>query len=277
MPDDAERSDSHATSAWTVDTLHSQLSSLLEERSAHWEAEFKHFSELQAAADRRYEQRFAAQQEAMGQAMATIEQRLECIPAVVVLEERVSGLIDKVSHMETRLVERVGIAFDGHAALHAAHDTAHNQEHDQNQQAINRAEVTMRETAALHAVAHEREHQLAKEAVDKAHNADAVRFESLNEAKARSQDERATFATRDQLDDKVSAVTARLDVLDRGAAGQADAKALLQTNASRIEAMEKELATMRGRDKGIGLVWGVGGAVVGMALAAIGLAVRLIG
>lgn len=200
----------------------------------------------------------------------TLDERVAALEtAAAVLAKKLEALEARGAGMETRLLERVSLAFDGHAALHKARDTAHQAEHSHNQTAIARAEQTMLETARIHAESHAREHQLAKEAVDKAAEAYSVRFESLNEARSRSQDERASFATRDQLDDKTSSINARVDVLDKQIGTLIERVSSGAGNLSRIEALEKELVGLRGRDRGVGLVWGVAIAAFGAVVAVI--------
>jgi len=67
--------------------------------------------------------------------------------------------------------------------------------------------------------AHRAEHALVQLAVEKAEVSVGLRLEALNGAHARSSDERATYATRDQVDDRTSALSARVAALE-GASSQ---------------------------------------------------------
>jgi len=164
--------------------------------------------------------------------------------------------------------ERVNTAHLEHEKLHQAHSLAHDEQHaarllydasidSGNKTAIERAETTLREQTLLQASAHAREHELQQratdamsalrqKAVEEVKETNAARFEALNEARGRANDERLAYATRIQVDDKFDA------------------------QAARIDAIERQFATMSGRDRGINLAWTV-------ALGAIGLLVMLLG
>jgi hypothetical protein len=62
--------------------------------------------------------------------------------------------------------------------------------------------------------AHRAEHELVQLAVEKAEAAVNLRLEALNGAHARSTDERATYATRDQVEDRTGALGARVNSLE---------------------------------------------------------------
>lgn len=60
-------------SGWTVDTLHGQLLMILDERGRRYAAQFAAMQAIAVEADKRYEQRFLAQQEAVQAALAAQE------------------------------------------------------------------------------------------------------------------------------------------------------------------------------------------------------------
>lgn len=144
----------------------------------------------------------------------------------------------------------------GHAAQHAAL-----------QQALERTERAMAEALVQRTESHRREHEQQQIAIDKAETAYDVRFEGLNEARARAIEERNTFATRNQLDDKVSALADRLVAAERTAAAINERLNTIIGMSARINTIEAAQALQSGRDKGIGATWGVLVSVAGFALA----------
>lgn len=202
-------------------------------------------------------------------------------PSLQVLQARLEALEAVVGKNESTAHSELAAALEAHRQLHVAHDVAHVDYHTQTQTALERAAQQARELAVIHAQAHEREHRMTHEAVEKAHDADIVRFEHLNEAGARAIEERSTFANKEATEDKLNALADRLTALERLGQGSADRVALVNTTVNRVTAVEAELIAARerlnqvassaarldalekaqamgaGRDRGIGLVWAV--------------------
>lgn len=100
---------------------------------------------------------------------------------------------------------------------------------------------------------HGREHDLVQRAIDLAAANEKEHFAELNQARERSADERNTFATKDQLGDKLSAIDARLQLIER---------ALAQTT---------------GRDRGFSQSWAILIAAVVLAVGVLDIGSRFIG
>ena len=123
---------------------------------------------------------------------------------------------------------------------------------DSNTRVGNERWINHNATHDLHSSSHDREHELAQLAIDKVAETNASHFEALNQARGRANDERLTFATRDQLEDKLAAVTTRLGLLERQGAANT------------------------GRDHGFNVVWvGVLGAL-GLMLGIGGIVISLV-
>ncbi len=219
-------------------------------------------------------------------------------PALQVLQARIEALEAIVNKNETTAHAELAAALEAHRQLHVAHDVAHVDYHTQTQTALERAAAQARELAVIHASAHEREHKMTHEAVEKAHDADIVRFEHLNEAGARAIEERSTFANKEATEDKLNALADRLSALERVGQGSADRVALVNTTVNRVGALENELIAARerltmvsssaarldalekaqaidlGRDRGVSLVWAVLIALAALVIGAVGLLLK---
>ena len=217
---------------------------------------------------------------------------------LAVLQARLDALEAVVNKNETTSHAELAAALEAHRQLHVAHDVAHVDYHTQTQTALERAASQARELAVIHAAAHEREHRMTHEAVEKAHDADIVRFEHLNEQAARSIEERSTFANKEATEDKLNALADRLSMVERTGQGSADRVALVNTtvnrvtalenemistrerltavmsNAARLDALEKAQAIDLGRDRGVALIWAVLIALGALVIGAVGLLLK---
>lgn len=222
----------------------------------------------------------------------------ESSASLPVLQSRIEALEAVVKKNESTAHSELAAALEAHRQLHVAHDVAHVDYHTQTQMALERAASQAKELAMIHAQAHEREHTMGNEAVEKAHEADTVRFEHLNEAGARAIEERSTFANKEATEDKLNTLADRLAVLERNAQGSADRVALVNTtvvrvtalegeiiaarerlvqvgnHASRLDALEKAQAIEQGKDRGVALLWGVLLALGALIIGVVGLLFR---
>lgn len=167
---------------------------------------------------------------------------------------------ENLRHEIAALTALIDERWSGHVALHAARETALNDRFEAQQQALVRAEATMRETAVIHADSHAREHSMAQEVINKSERADDLRY---------AQVQRAT-------EERVGVLTGRLDALDRQSALTVDRMATTVANAARIDALERALAGDRGKDAGIGLSWQAMIAAISVTAVVVGLLSRIV-
>ena len=150
-------------------------------------------------------------------------------PQLDVLMEKVRNLEEAVAKSEHGVLTQLRTALDSHQQLHAAHEKAHQDEHAQTQRAVERAEDMTKQIARDHEVAHSREHMMTKEQTDKSDQA----MEQQRASMQRENNER------------------------------------FKTITDRLEVLERENAANRGRERGVGLLWGVLVGVIGLAIAII--------
>lgn len=169
---------------------------------------------------------------------------------------------DKVS-----LREHIELWQAEHQREHLAYYKAHNDKHAQIERALDRAEETIRETAAIHEKAHSREHEMSQMAIDKAASAAETRFQGVNEFRQTLTDQAAGFATKESLEGRTGALADHLASVEKSVSLNTERLNSVMGYGQRLAAIETQLSQQAGRERGVGLSWSVLVTVAGVALA----------
>lgn len=190
-----------------------------------------------------------------------------------VLETRLNGMDNAIILNQTaidRIPSHVAATVKNLADLHG-------EKFASVQQQFVERDVRTEQTSRDSKVAVDAALQAAKEAVGAQSQASDRAIAKTEEA-TNKQLEQLGVLVRSQtgsLDGKITDLKDRFSLIEQTLASGAGLSSMVQANSDRLSTLEQAMATMRGRDNGVGMAWGALVAVAGIAFGAVGLAIAL--
>jgi len=182
----------------------------------------------------------------------------------------------------TNLAERMEREREIGMSLFTTYTTAHDSVHETVNERI-AGEINNRRDALILALSnHEREHQREHEADLLANNKLDTRLEGMNELRAQIDRSAQLYPTRDQLDDKIEAVMARVEAsITNSAGGVVRVEGTLSAQVQRLEgaiaaqslssgeeirSLRESRANSQGRNTALMAVWGIGIVILSLGI-----------